>query len=64
MGIFKDKWAENLMRSKKEQASEPSEGLGDTVKKITNAMGIKPCDECEERRKSLNKKFPFKRKNK
>lgn len=36
-------------------------GIGDVVKVITNAVGIKTCDECEERRKKLNKIFPFTR---
>lgn len=34
-------------------------GLGDVVKKVTNFLGIETCDECEERRKKLNKLFPF-----
>ena len=29
-------------------------GLGDTVKRVTNAVGIKTCGACEERRKKLN----------
>ena len=35
------------------------EGLGDVVKKITNALGIETCDACEERRKKWNEMFPF-----
>lgn len=35
------------------------EGLGDVVKKVTNALGIETCDACEERRKKLNSMFPF-----
>ena len=38
-----------------------SKGLGDTIAKITKAVGIKPCKPCEERRKKLNKLFPYKR---
>ena len=34
-------------------------GVGDVIKAVTNAVGIKTCDECEERRKKLNKLFPF-----
>jgi len=30
-------------------------GLGDLIRKATGAMGIKPCDGCEKRRKSLNR---------
>lgn len=51
------------------------EGLGDVVKKVTEMTGIsyvanvisngdpdKPCTPCEERRKKMNEKFPFKQK--
>ena len=36
-----------------------SRGLGDTVAKLTKAVGIKPCGGCEERRRKLNSLFPF-----
>ena len=36
-------------------------GLGDAVKAVTNAVGIETCSDCEERRKKLNKMFPFTR---
>ena len=39
---------------------EKSKGLGDTVKKITDKMGIKPCRGCGRRRKKLNRLFPYK----
>jgi len=38
----------------------PSRGLGDTIAKITNAVGIKPCGGCKKRQKKLNKMFPYK----
>lgn len=38
-----------------------SEGLGDTIKKITEAVGAKPCGGCEKRRIWLNKKVPYDR---
>lgn len=51
------------------------EGLGDVVKKVTELTGIsyvanviangdpnKQCMSCEERRKLMNEKFPFKQK--
>lgn len=41
----------------------PSSGLGDVVKSITNAIGIETCTKCEERRKQLNKMFPWLRAN-
>lgn len=34
-------------------------GAGDVVKKVTTALGIKPCTPCEERRKRLNKALAF-----
>ena len=37
----------------------PSAGLGDVVKSITSALGIETCTKCEERRKQLNKMFPW-----
>lgn len=37
----------------------PSAGLGDVVKSITSALGIETCNKCEERRKQLNKMFPW-----
>lgn len=37
------------------------QGAGDVVKAITNALGIKTCDDCEERRKRMNKMFGFTR---
>lgn len=41
-----------------------SEGLGDTVKKVTNALGIKQCEPCKKRQQRLNKMFPYKNKDK
>jgi len=37
---------------------EKLEGLGDIVKRLTNAVGIKTCSKCEKRRKRMNKMFP------
>ena len=41
-------------------AKEKSKGLGDTIKKVTNAMGIKQCGACKKRQEKLNKMFPYK----
>lgn len=44
------------------EANEPeleSTGLGDTIKKITNKLGMKTCEPCNERKKTLNKWFPY-----
>tara|TARA_Y100000310_G_scaffold342212_1_gene444322 strand:+ start:919 stop:1155 length:237 start_codon:yes stop_codon:yes gene_type:complete len=37
----------------------PSRGLGDTVAKMTRAVGIKPCGGCKKRQKKLNEMFPY-----
>jgi len=36
-----------------------SRGLGDTIAKITKAVGIKPCGGCKKRQKKLNEWFPY-----
>ncbi len=36
-------------------------GLGDAIKKITYAMGIKPCGGCEKRAAALNRWMHFSR---
>jgi len=41
-----------------------SEGLGDTIAKITSAVGIKPCGGCKERQEKLNRLFPYGEKGK
>ncbi len=33
----------------------PDRGLGDTIKRATDAVGVKPCGGCQRRRESLNK---------
>ena len=40
-----------------------SRGLGDTVAKITQAVGVKPCGKCKKRQQKLNEMFPYKDKN-
>ena len=45
----------------KAKIPEPkSKGLGDTIKKVTNAMGIKQCGGCKRRQDKLNRLFPYK----
>lgn len=34
-------------------------GLGDAIRKATEAVGIQPCGGCEERRKKLNQRVQF-----
>lgn len=36
-------------------------GLGDVVKRVTYAMGIKPCGGCEQRAAALNRRLVFTR---
>jgi len=40
-------------------SSSISEGLGDTVAKITTALGIKPCEACIKRREILNNSYRY-----
>jgi len=40
-------------------AKAPSRGLGDTIAKLTKAVGIKPCGGCKDRQKKLNEWFPY-----
>jgi hypothetical protein len=47
-----------------DKEKEKSKGLGDTVKKITNAMGIKQCEPCKRRQQKLNRLFPYADKDK
>ena len=34
-------------------------GLGDTIKRMTAAVGIKPCGGCQKRAEKLNRMFPY-----
>lgn len=40
-----------------------SRGLGDTVAKVTKAIGIKPCGGCKKRQKKLNDLVPYETKH-
>jgi len=35
------------------------DGLGDVIASATKAVGIQPCNSCEQRRKMLNGMMPF-----
>jgi hypothetical protein len=39
--------------------SEKEAGLGDVIKRATNAIGIRPCAGCERRATALNRWFVF-----
>lgn len=41
----------------------PSQGLGDTIAKITTALGIEPCGGCKDRQETLNRLFPYKQRD-
>lgn len=40
--------------------TQPARGLGDTVAKLTSAVGIMPCGGCKQRQAKLNKLIPYK----
>ena len=42
------------------QAKRKPKGLGDTIASITSAIGIEPCEGCEERKEKLNNLISFK----
>ena len=39
--------------------AEEDIGLGDVIKRVTYAFGIKPCGGCERRATALNRRFVF-----
>lgn len=41
------------------ESNKETTGLGDVIESVTSFLGIETCAECEERRKKLNKMFPF-----
>ena len=41
--------------------NEDEVGLGDVIKRITYAIGIKPCSGCEKRAAALNRWVVFRR---
>ena len=51
-----------LDRLKAQMASNPpSQGLGDTVAKVTKALGVQPCGGCKKRQERLNRMVPYKK---
>ena len=36
-----------------------SKGLGDTIKKVTDKLGISQCGGCKKRQEKLNRLFPY-----
>jgi hypothetical protein len=41
------------------QPKQKSRGLGDTIARLTKAVGIKPCGGCKSRQAALNKLVPY-----
>ena len=39
-------------------------GLGDTIKKVTDKLGIKQCGGCKKRQDALNRLVPYKKPDK
>ena len=54
----KKQWGDGQLLSNPEQL--PSRGLGDTIAKVTKAVGIKPCGGCKARQAKLNTLVPYK----
>lgn len=46
----------------KGEQPKKSKGVGDTIAKITKAIGFKQCGGCKKRQKKLNALFPYKQK--
>jgi hypothetical protein len=42
-----------------DNTEKPITGVGDAIEKIANFLKLKKCEHCEQRRKDLNKIFPF-----
>ncbi len=55
------KLVEKLLKEREEEIAiaRKSKGLGDTIAKVTSAVGIKPCGGCKKRQEKLNKIFPY-----
>lgn len=41
-------------------SGQVSTGVGDTIKKVTDKLGIKQCGGCKRRQALLNQMFPYK----
>ena len=41
----------------KDKEKEEPKGLGDSIKRVTEAMGIKQCGACKKRQAKLNRLF-------
>lgn len=41
------------------KGQKKSRGLGDTIAKVTKAVGLRPCGGCRKRQATLNKLLPY-----
>jgi hypothetical protein len=57
--LFPQLAEENKTDVLEEQEDKSITGLGDVVKSITSALGIKQCEACKKRQETLNRLFPF-----
>lgn len=46
--------------SEEQKSKDPSKGLGDSIKKVTEALRIPQCGACKQRQAKLNRLFPYK----
>ena len=60
IGAGKKVSSENQFAGFKRPENKKSRGIGDTIAKMTAAVGIKPCGGCKKRQEYLNKKMPYK----
>jgi hypothetical protein len=63
MNREREELIQKLLQERQEQARQQSKGLGDTIAKITSAVGIKPCGGCAKRQMYLNRLIPYKKKD-
>jgi hypothetical protein len=50
--------------NEEQKPKEESKGLGDSIKKVTDALHIPQCGACKRRQQKLNRLFPYKEKPK
>ena len=61
-GDFRVEWDKDgllISQSITIKTPEPSKGFGDTIKKVTEALGIPQCGGCKQRQDALNNIFPY-----
>ena len=59
-GEFNAEWdADGKLVSESATIKTPSTGLGDTIAKVTDKLGIPKCGGCKRRQKKLNKLMPY-----